>query len=304
MTGFPAQRRPSAVVAVAALLVGALLLGACTSGSGSAGGPATPAGTAPTTTVDPGAPGPTDPPGVTGFSVYFTTQCPKPDVQRDPCLVDVGERRTTTDPDVLTASVLALMEGPNAVEDSIGLSGHIAKRVQFQGVALDAATGIATVRFNRYFETANTRPQVAQVVYTLTQFPDVRRVKFLIDGEDNGATGVLPLDRADLADRTPANFIDSPWLNAAVGRRFTLRGTTSAVSGELSWRLESIDGQTFASGRLTPGPAPVGRPGSDPAPRPFETVVDLGPEVPTGPAQLVVGADAGDAAASRPVTIG
>lgn len=292
---------PTRWASVAVVLVG--LVSGC-SGAEPTAPAASPAAELPTTSVTPDAPGPTDPAGVTGFNVYFTTQCPKPDVQRDPCLVTVGERRSTTDPNVLDAAVRVLAEGPNAVEASIGLTGHIAPRVQFQGVTLDSATGVATVRFNRYFETANTRPQVAQVVYTLTQFPGVRAVKFLIDGEDNGATGVPPMSRADLADRTPTNFVDTPWLNAAVGRRFRLRGSSSAAAGQLVWRLESLDGRSLAAGPLTTGPAPVVPSGAAPPPRPFETVIELAPEVPAGPAVLVVGADTGDVAASRPITIG
>ena len=58
--------------------------------------------------------------------------------------------------------------------------------------------GVAVVDFNRAFETRDTRPQVAQVVYTLTQFPQVTKVRFLIEGQPNGATGVPPIGRSDL----------------------------------------------------------------------------------------------------------
>ena len=66
------------------------------------------------------------------------------------------------------------------------------------GAPVDA-DGIAHVDFNRNFETADTRPQTAQVVYTLTQFPQVKKVQFLIDGQPNGATGVPPISRADVS---------------------------------------------------------------------------------------------------------
>jgi spore germination protein GerM len=53
-----------------------------------------------------------------------------------------------------------------------------------------------TVDFNRAFETADTQPQVGQVVYTLTQFAGIDTVTFLVDGQPNGATGVKPIGRS------------------------------------------------------------------------------------------------------------
>jgi hypothetical protein len=269
-----------------------LALGGCSnSGTGSTADTATPI-TPDQTTAPEGRPTPTDPAGTTGFNVYFTTQCPKPDVQRDPCLVAVGERRFTTEADLPTAAVLETMNGPNAVEASIGMTGNIAKRVQFQGVEV-GGDGTATVRFNRYFETAWTRPQVAQIVYTLTQFPEVDRVKFLIDGEDNGATGVPALTRADVADRTPPLFVDTPWLNAQLGSAFTVSGSTAAASTALSWQVLDPTGAPMASGDTTSGAT---------APGTVDFEVTL-PVDAAGPSTFVVKAADGTEVRS-PITIG
>jgi hypothetical protein len=85
---------------------------------------------------------------------------------------------------------------------------------------------VVTVNFSRKFETANTRPQVGQVVYTLTQFPGVDQVQFLIEGQPNGATGVPPWSRADLADMTPAVLVESPAPADPLTTSFTCQGLT------------------------------------------------------------------------------
>ena len=94
-----------------------------------------------------------------------------------------------------------LVAGPSPDEAAFGAGTAIEKGVDVQSLTIDA-DGVATVDFNRKFETKDTRPQVAQVVYTLTQFPQVTKVRFLIEGQPNGATGVPPVGRSDL--RFPA----------------------------------------------------------------------------------------------------
>ncbi len=104
--------------------------------------------------------------------------------------------------DPVRGALDALMAGPSPDEVAAGYSTGIAAGI-VQVQSLDVgADGIVTVSFSRKFETADTRPQTAQVVYTLTELPQVTKVRFLIDGQPNGATGVPPVGRADL--RFPA----------------------------------------------------------------------------------------------------
>ena len=115
--------------------------------------------------------------------------------------VSPGDPRPPTGGDDVRAALDALLAGPTAGESSFGNSNDIASTVTINSLVV-TPDGIATVDLNRKFETADTRPQTAQVVYTLTQFPQVTKVKFLIDGQPNGATGVPPIGRSDL--RFPA----------------------------------------------------------------------------------------------------
>ena len=106
-----------------------------------------------------------------------------------------GPRTDGSDP--VRGALDQLLAGPTPDEAAFGASTAIEKGVVVQSVTVDA-DGVATVDFNRKFETKDTRPQVAQVVYTLTQFPQVKKVRFLIEGQPNGATGVPPVGRSDL----------------------------------------------------------------------------------------------------------
>jgi hypothetical protein len=100
-------------------------------------------------------------------------------------------------PDPVRGALDALVAGPTPEEAAFGAGTALDKGVVVNSLVV-GADGVATVDFNRKFETRDTRPQVAQVVYTLTQFPQVAKVRFLIDGQPNGATGVPPIGRSDL----------------------------------------------------------------------------------------------------------
>ena len=116
--------------------------------------------------------------------------------------VTPGTPRPINSTDPVRGELDALMAGPTPDEVATGFSTGIAAGiVEVQSFEV-GADGIVTVSFSRKFETADTRPQTAQVVYTLTELPQVTKVRFLIDGQPNGATGVPPVGRADL--RFPA----------------------------------------------------------------------------------------------------
>ena len=107
----------------------------------------------------------------------------------------------TDGPDPVRSALDQLLAGPTPDEAAFGAGTAIEKGVVVSSLVV-GPDGVATVDFNRTFETRDTRPQVAQVVYTLTQFPQVSKVRFLIEGQPNGATGVPPVGRSDL--RFPA----------------------------------------------------------------------------------------------------
>ena len=176
------RRRLLLLTALAGLLT--LLVGACSSGSGSSAAPDT-------TVASPATTAPVSAPPATGWRVWWVVDDH----------VAPGDVHAPTGGDDIAAALDALVAGPTPQEAAFGAGTALTspRGTIVLNSLLVGLDGIAHVDFNRNFETADTRPQVSQVVFTLTQFPGVKAVQFLIDGQPNGATGVPPVGRADVS---------------------------------------------------------------------------------------------------------
>ena len=142
----------------------------------------------------------------------------------------------------------ALLAGPTSAETAAGLSSAIPRHTMLLGLRI--SSGTATVDLSSAFIAADTPTnelaRVAEVVYTLTQFPTVTRVAFKIPGSTPSSYGSAvvslerPLGRSDLVSALPPILVESP----AVGDR--LRGTVR-LSGladvyEAQFNVQLIDG--------------------------------------------------------------
>lgn len=163
--------------------------------------------------------------------------------------IGAGHQRVVQGPAVARASIEALLEGPDEIDELAGLNTAVVKGVTL--MSLEIADGVATVGFNRAFETADTRPQVAQVVFTLTQFATVDKVQFLIDGEPNGATGVMAMGRDDLERIAPAVLVESPTPGSSLPASFEMIGTANTFEANVPWAVEDTEGNTIAQGFAT-----------------------------------------------------
>lgn len=199
------------------------LVTACGTGGAQSGGPLTlpttegPAGT--TTTAPspiPTTQGPSDP----GQSTTTTApNGPSPTTSTVPAqpttvvvyyldtqgATAVPVERTVTTAGVARAAVEALISGPSASEASRGLHTAFPADTLLLGVTVESGT--ASVDLSREFEAGGGSTAIigrlAQLVYTLTEFPSVDRVRLLLDGErveHFSGEGFLvgePLTRAD-----------------------------------------------------------------------------------------------------------
>jgi Sporulation and spore germination len=207
--------------------------------------------------------------------------------------VSPGHRRPVDPKDPIGTALTALIDGPDAVDQAAGLSNAVAPDVVIDSLSLK--NGVVLVDLSRRFESANTRPQVGQVVYTLTQFQGVNAVQFLVDGTPNGAAGVDPQSRADLEDMTPPVLPLTPAPADRLGRTFRCQGLTQ-LAGPIVCTVHLANGRVAAAtvvpdstttsttttlAGLAPGTTP---PGSVE----FNVVVTLAAPV-HGPATIVVG---------------
>jgi germination protein M len=109
---------------------------------------------------------------------------------------------------------------------------------------------VATVDLSGEFEAGGdstaVRTRFAQVVYTVTQFSNVKSVQFQIEGQSTtvygGAGGALdrPVTRADYVPLLPRIWVDRPAFNAAIGNPARITGNTDVF--EATFRIAILDG--------------------------------------------------------------
>jgi hypothetical protein len=125
------------------------------------------------------------------------------------------------------AALSALMKGPTDSEVAAGLKTAVPKERLF---SLDIINGVARVR---HVETWN-EFGLAQVTYTLTQFPTVRAVRV----NQLDAT-TRKLTRKRFERYTPAILVESPVVGESVSSRIRLLGTANTFEATFQVELRA-----------------------------------------------------------------
>ena len=257
------MKRPLALVSVALI---AALVGACTPSTGGLGsvGSARPSAEpsvapgSPDLTPAPSSPGGTPEPsspttGTTVVRAYFHLAGP----QGSEGVVAVL-RQTPETQAVARAAMNGLLAGPQGSEltASPAITSAIPAGTKLLGLSI--ANGIATVDLSRDFEAGggsrSAFGRLAQVVYTLTQFPTVRSVVFQVEGETVtvfGSEGIVidgPMARDDFEDFLPAIFVDRPAWGAAIGNPATVSGTANVFEASFLVTLFDASGTELFGG--------------------------------------------------------
>ncbi len=227
------------------------------------------------------APSPTTEPSTT------TVPAEQPQVAvffvRDEAVATAG--RSVTAPAVARGALEALLDGPDDLETGIGMTSAIPAGTELLDVGI--ADGVATVDLSGEFESGggslSMQLRVAQVVFTLTQFPTVDAVDLRLDGEAVDAIGgegvpATDLDRAEFEGLTPLVLVESPTPGATVTGPFEVSGTSNTFEANVRYELTAADGAVLDEG-FTTATAGTGTWGT------FAVTVDPGGA--TGPATLV-----------------
>jgi len=239
-----------ALLAAAALLAVVMALGAC-------GGGATPQPTATVTVTPSGSPPvetqtPSPAPSstaTTSVKVYLLRPIGGAQPVHAP-FVAAARRSVPQTTAVATAAMNALLAGPTSSgERAIGMTTAIPAGTTLRHLAI--AGGVATVDLTSTFATPGPKSamtaRLAQVVYTLTQFPSVGKgVLFKIDGAavaSFGATGIdltKPQVRAGYESVTPPIFVDDPAPFDTVSGTLRVSGTADVF--EATFRARVVAG--------------------------------------------------------------
>src|SRR6266576_4042299 len=150
------------------------------------------------------------------------------------------------------AALDRMLAGPSAAEYAAGLRSRIPATTTVHGVRISA--GIATVDLSSSFESAASPPamplRIAQVVYTLTQFPAVTGVRFEINGQGVTVIGGVPVQspqsRAMDSGYLPAITVQTPVIGEQVTSPVTVSGTADVFEAVVSVRLLDSDGNEVA----------------------------------------------------------
>ena len=218
-----------------------------TSSTAPASLPASPTVT-PTSPGSPTAPSPagTSTPGTKLLQVYFF------DVDR---LVPV-QREVPATVAVARAAMTALLSGPTTAEagGAPPLGSEIPPGTALLGVSVGGGTAVVDLsgEFQSGGGSASMFGRLAQVVYTLTQFPTVTGVTFRLDGQPVttfSSEGIVlsgPSVRADFRDYLPAIFVDRPAWGATLPNPARVSGLANVFEAQFVAEVATADGTVLA----------------------------------------------------------
>jgi len=166
--------------------------------------------------------------------------------------------RSATGTGVAAAAVRALLAGPSSAEHADGLTSNVPSGTTLRGLTI--RDGLATVDLSGRFDdgggTLSMTSRVAQVVFTLTRFPTVDRVVFLLDGRrvtELGGEGVdlsRPVDRYDYESLSPAVLVETPRWGETSRMPLRVTGTANVFEAVFFLELENAQGRKLVEQRV------------------------------------------------------
>lgn len=248
-----------AIVALAAAL--SVVAGGCGGGGAESGGPVP----SDTDTTE------TEPTGTNAYRIWL--------VRGEHLFVVTREGPETES--VGAEAVKQLLAGPTDEETVADVGTVIPAGTRF--LALDIDGGTATVDLTSEYESgggsASMFARLAQVVYTLTEFPTVERVSFMLDGEPvdvfSGEGIVLekPVTRTDYEELLPPILVDSPSFGDSVSSPFEVTGTANVFEANVTAQLLDQNGKELVS-RFTTATCGTGCRGDFSVELPYQSPVE------------------------------
>ena len=194
---------------------------------------------------------------MTKVRLYFVAPGGGTPGRADPFLVSV-QREIPSTPGIARATLHELVDGPSSADEALidGIATSVPEETLVLGV--NVSDGLATVDLSREFESGGGSfsmfSRLAQVIYTVTQFPTVDEVEFRLDGQPvrvfsgEGITIDEPGSRADFVDLLPTVFVDTPAAGAEAETPLRVTGLGAVFEATFQYRLETVDGTVLDEG--------------------------------------------------------
>jgi immunoglobulin-like protein involved in spore germination/sporulation and spore germination protein len=144
------------------------------------------------------------------------------------------QRGIVTGPAIGSATIRELLKGPSSDEE--GVETAIPSGASLESLAI--GNGVASLRLSRPLPS---QAALAQIVYTLTQFPTVKRVS--VGGKTAG--------RKAFEAQTPAILIESPAAGDTVQSGFEVTGTANTFEATFNYELKDAAGKVIAKNFVT-----------------------------------------------------
>jgi germination protein M len=153
-----------------------------------------------------------------------------------------------------TAAINAMLSGASDAEAANGIGSTVPRDTHLLG--LSVAGGTATVDLSSEYATGggtlSMTMRLAQVVYTLTEFPTVKRVSFQLDGKPvtvfSGEGIILdrPQTRKDYQDLAPIIGVAAPGPGEDVKSPVTVSGLANVFEANVSVEVLDASGRVLA----------------------------------------------------------
>jgi len=165
-------------------------------------------------------------------------------------------RTIETTPAVARAAIEALLAGPTEREAAAGVSSAVGRDAALSSLTID--DGIATIELSGFGSPGGTTAEmlsIAQVTYTLTQFPTVDGVLF--EAEDrplrtgHGIDLSRPQTRHSWNELVPPIVVTTPATGEAVSSPVEVTGTANVFEATVSLRLLDGSGRELDQGFTT-----------------------------------------------------
>ncbi len=158
------------------------------------------------------------------------------------------------------AALEELLAGPSDRETGAGLTTAVPAGTSLNDISIE--NGIAAVDLGGAFDDAGSADGMlaaglGQIVFTLTQFPEIEGVRFLTGGEPltvvsgSGAAVARARHRSDYEELTPAILVERPAVGDVVTSPIRLQGTANTFEATFEYEVLSPDGAKLAGSFVT-----------------------------------------------------
>jgi germination protein M len=164
------------------------------------------------------------------------------------------KRTLPATPRVATAAITALLAGPSSAERAAGVSTAIPAGTRLQRISIDS--GVATVSLTAQIGAGAGAPSVrmrlAELTYTVTQFPSVQAVRLQVNGRlvhfltADGVPVPIPLQRWQFRALMPTITVWSPQIGSSVSSPALIMGTANVFEANVHVAILNAAGKVIA----------------------------------------------------------